>query len=157
MSGLAGVSPFERHSFRCSAALIPQAPNTHLGHRHTNIMIAATKGRDLGVLGVLIHLIGDAINNVGVIIAALVIWLAKYEGRFYADPGVSVGIAILIIATAIPLGLFISYCCRSLLIRYSQKHGCHPPGKRAARNQSGRRAARPEISMWSEHETPNHE
>ncbi len=55
-------------------------------------------------MGVLIHVIGDAINNVGVIIAALVIWLAKYEGRFYADPGVSVGIALLILASAVPLG-----------------------------------------------------
>jgi len=60
---------------------------------------------DLGVMGVLIHVIGDAINNVGVIIAALVIWLAKYDGRFYADPGVSVGIALLILASAIPLGM----------------------------------------------------
>jgi len=63
------------------------------------------KGHDLGVMGVLIHVIGDAINNVGVIIAALVIWLAKYDGRFYADPGVSVGIALLILASAIPLGM----------------------------------------------------
>ena len=62
------------------------------------------KGHDLGVMGVLIHVIGDAINNVGVIIAVLVIWLVKYEGRFYADPGLSVGIAILILASAIPLG-----------------------------------------------------
>lgn len=55
-------------------------------------------------MGVLIHVIGDAINNIDVIIAALVIWLAKYDGRFYADPGVSVGIALLIIASAFPLG-----------------------------------------------------
>ena len=61
-------------------------------------------GHDLGIMGVLVHVIGDAINNVGVIIAALVIWLAKYDGRFYADPGVSMGIALLILASAIPLG-----------------------------------------------------
>lgn len=72
-------------------------------------MIVPKKGHDLGVMGVLVHLVGDAINNVGVIIAALVIWLTTYEARFYADPGVSVGIAILILATAIPLGIFILY------------------------------------------------
>ena len=55
-------------------------------------------------MGVLIHVIGDAVNNVGVIISALVIWLGQYEGRFYADPGVSIGIAILILLSSIPLG-----------------------------------------------------
>lgn len=62
------------------------------------------KGRDLGMMGVLVHLVGDAINNVGVIIAAAVIWQAKYEGRFYVDPGVSMGIAIMILLSALPLG-----------------------------------------------------
>lgn len=60
-------------------------------------------GIDLGILGVLIHLLGDAINNIGVIISALIIWLTKYRGRFYADPAVSMWIAIMILASAIPL------------------------------------------------------
>lgn len=54
-------------------------------------------------MGVLIHVIGDALNNLGVIIAALVIWFADYEGRYYADPGVSMGIAFMILLSALPL------------------------------------------------------
>lgn len=54
-------------------------------------------------MGVLIHVIGDAANNVGVIIAASVIWQAKYPARFYADPAVSVAIAIMILSSALPL------------------------------------------------------
>jgi zinc transporter 1 len=54
--------------------------------------------------GVLLHVLCDAANNLGVIAAALVIWLAKYDGRYYADPGVSIGIAIMIIISSIPLG-----------------------------------------------------
>lgn len=76
----------------------------HLNHRHMDGAGPKVQGHDLGIMGVLIHVIGDAINNVGEIIAALVIWLAKYDGRFYADPGVSIGIALLILASAIPLG-----------------------------------------------------
>jgi Co/Zn/Cd efflux system component len=56
------------------------------------------------MMGVLLHVLCDAANNLGVIAAALVIWLAKYEGRYYADPGVSMGIAIMIIISSIPLG-----------------------------------------------------
>ncbi|KAF3387427.1 Zinc/cadmium resistance protein [Penicillium rolfsii] len=58
---------------------------------------------DLGMMGVLLHVLCDAANNLGVIAAALVIWLAKYDGRYYADPGVSMGIAIMIIVSSIPL------------------------------------------------------
>ncbi|KAJ5929613.1 hypothetical protein N7454_006563 [Penicillium verhagenii] len=58
---------------------------------------------DLGMMGVLIHVLCDAANNLGVIAAALVIWLAKYDGRYYADPGVSMGIALMIMLSSIPL------------------------------------------------------
>ncbi|KFY67411.1 hypothetical protein V496_01602 [Pseudogymnoascus sp. VKM F-4515 (FW-2607)] len=74
----------------------------HQDHRH-QVITPKAKGHDLGMMGVLVHLIGDAINNVGVIIAAAVIWTAKYEGRYYADPGVSMGIAIMILLSALPL------------------------------------------------------
>jgi len=60
-------------------------------------------GRDLGMLGVMIHVIGDALNNIGVIIAAAVIWKTSYDARFYADPAVSLGIALMILLTALPL------------------------------------------------------
>jgi zinc transporter 1 len=56
------------------------------------------------MMGVLLHVLCDAANNLGVIAAALVIWLAKYDGRYYADPGVSMGIAIMITISSIPLG-----------------------------------------------------
>jgi zinc transporter 1 len=55
------------------------------------------------MMGVLIHVIGDAINNVGVIVAATVIWKAKYGGRFYADPAVSMGISMMILLSSLPL------------------------------------------------------
>lgn len=59
---------------------------------------------DLGMWGVLLHVICDAANNLGVMIAALVIWFAKYDGRYYADPGVSMGIAVMIMLSSLPLG-----------------------------------------------------
>jgi len=55
------------------------------------------------MMGVLIHVLGDAGNNLGVMAAALVIWLAHYGGRYYADPAASMGIALMILASSIPL------------------------------------------------------
>ncbi|PSN60088.1 cation efflux protein/ zinc transporter-like protein [Corynespora cassiicola Philippines] len=83
----------------------PKRAHTHTDHASHMHATTQTKapGIDLGILGVLIHLLGDAINNIGVIISALIIWLTKYRGRFYADPAVSMWIAIMILASAIPL------------------------------------------------------
>ncbi|PGG97688.1 CDF family cation efflux system protein [Blastomyces parvus] len=77
--------------------------NAHENHRHATNSRSVKRSHDLGVMGVLLHVVGDAINNIGVIIAALVIWKATYEGRYYADPGVSLGIGLLILISAIPL------------------------------------------------------
>ncbi|KAI0478617.1 cation efflux protein [Xylariaceae sp. FL0804] len=77
---------------------------THAEHRHT---VGASKlqppGRDLGIAGVFLHAVGDALNNLGVVVAALVIWLTRHPARFYADPGVSVGIALMILLSSLPL------------------------------------------------------
>lgn len=54
-------------------------------------------------MGVMLHVMGDAANNLGVMASALVIWFAKYEGRYYADPGTSMGIGLMIILTSLPL------------------------------------------------------
>jgi zinc transporter 1 len=75
---------------------------THANHLH--IFTTPEKhGMDLGILGVLIHVVGDAINNIGVIISAVIIWFVKSPNRFYADPAVSTWIALMILLTAIPL------------------------------------------------------
>ncbi|PTU20253.1 hypothetical protein P175DRAFT_0481417 [Aspergillus ochraceoroseus IBT 24754] len=76
----------------------------HPDHRH---LTSETKsfhgGHDMGMMGVLLHVLGDAANNLGVMIAALVIWLTRYEGRYYADPATSLGIAVMILLSSLPL------------------------------------------------------
>jgi zinc transporter 1 len=75
---------------------------SHESHKH-NVAKPKKRGMDLGILGVLVHVIGDAVNNIGVIISAIIIWLVKSESRFYADPAASLLIAIMILLTAVPL------------------------------------------------------
>lgn len=74
----------------------------HANHIHVNTA-PKKHGMDLGILGVLIHVIGDALNNIGVIISAIIVWFVKSPSRFYADPAVSMWIAIMIFLSAIPL------------------------------------------------------
>ncbi|RSM18427.1 hypothetical protein CDV31_002752 [Fusarium ambrosium] len=89
------------HASKTEARLTPST-SSHHEHKHTSVAVMSP-GRDLGMMGVFIHILGDAVNNLGVIIAALIIWKAEGEGRYYADPAVGVFIAFMIFLSAIPL------------------------------------------------------
>lgn len=65
------------------------------GHSHS----------DLNMRGVFLHVMGDALGNIGVIASALFIWLTSYSWRFYSDPLISLIITVIILASAIPLCL----------------------------------------------------
>ncbi|QLL34734.1 hypothetical protein HG536_0H01090 [Torulaspora globosa] len=70
------------------------------------------KVKSLNMHGVFLHVLGDALGNVGVIVAALFIWKTDYSWRFYSDPVVSLVITLIIFSSAIPLS---RKCCRILL------------------------------------------
>ena len=72
-----------------------QASSGHGGHGHSH--------GDLNMRGVFLHVMGDALGNIGVIGSALFIWLTKYSWRYYVDPGISLIITVIILTSAIPL------------------------------------------------------
>lgn len=65
------------------------------GHGHSH--------GDLNMRGVFLHVMGDALGNIGVIGTALFIWLTDFSWRFYADPFISLVITVIILCSAIPL------------------------------------------------------
>ncbi|ORZ12676.1 cation efflux protein [Absidia repens] len=69
---------------------------THNTHHHID-------GGHLNMKGIFLHVLGDALGNIGVMAAALFIWLTPYSWRFYMDPAISLVIAVIIFASAIPL------------------------------------------------------
>ncbi|KAK3693595.1 cation efflux protein [Podospora appendiculata] len=79
----------------------------HHSHNHNKPKKSSAKGGhnhdDMGMNAMVLHVLGDALGNVGVIVTALVIWLTEWEGRFYADPAVSLFITLIILRSAIPL------------------------------------------------------
>ncbi|KAI1326951.1 cation efflux protein [Xylariaceae sp. FL0255] len=95
------------HRRRDSAAV-------HAEHHHTQPKDKSAKSGghghghghnhgDMGMNGMILHVIGDALGNMGVIATALIIWLTDWPGRFYADPAVSLFITLIILRSAIPL------------------------------------------------------
>ncbi|KAJ7591650.1 putative CDF zinc transporter [Mycena floridula] len=86
---------------------IPETPETsalegaHALHHHASLPPSKAEP-NLGMMAVLVHLLGDAANNVGVIVAGLIIWKVHSPQRFYADPAISLAISFVIFASAIP-------------------------------------------------------
>ncbi|CAI1651690.1 hypothetical protein SEUBUCD646_0M03810 [Saccharomyces eubayanus] len=74
----------------------------HDDHGH-NSGPKKNKQRSLNMHGVFLHVLGDALGNIGVITAALFIWKTEYSWRFYSDPIVSLLITIIIFSSALPL------------------------------------------------------
>lgn len=74
---------------------LPKKPSSGGGHGHNH--------GDMGMNAMILHVIGDALGNVGVIVTALIIWLTDWPGKLYADPAVSLFITAIILNTSIPL------------------------------------------------------
>lgn len=78
----------------------------HKAHNHAKPKDNKSGGghsHDLNMRGVFLHVMGDALGNIGVIGTALFIWLTDFSWRFYADPAISLIITVIILCSAIPL------------------------------------------------------
>jgi zinc transporter 1 len=83
--------------------------NVHAEHHHAKPK-SASKGHghghnhgDMGMNAMVLHVIGDALGNVGVMAAAAFIWTTSFWWKNYVDPAVSLLITVIILCSAIPL------------------------------------------------------
>ncbi|KAH8082235.1 cation efflux protein [Filobasidium floriforme] len=73
----------------------------HGGHGHSH--------GNMNMRGVFLHVLGDALGNVGVIAAGLVIMFAEGHWKYYFDPAISLLITCIIFSSALPLVKSASY------------------------------------------------
>jgi len=95
-----------------------QRDHIHATHNHRLEPPVEAPQHNLGLIGVLTHLLGDAINNIAVIIAAIIFMKLSSPKRFYADPAVSLAISFIIFGGAIPITLKTG----RILLEASPKH-----------------------------------
>lgn len=88
----------ERYHADDHTPLITPTANTEASHATVTL-----KKKSMNMEGVFLHVLGDALGNVGVIATALFIWKTDYSWRFYADPFVSLVITVIIFLSALPL------------------------------------------------------
>ena len=61
----------------------------------------------MNMRALVLHVLGDALGNVGVISTGLIIWLSTWQYKFYCDPVISLIITLIIFSNALPLGAVI--------------------------------------------------
>ncbi|KAK2601665.1 Zinc resistance conferring protein [Conoideocrella luteorostrata] len=99
----------DNHSHSHSSHHRPRRDSgVHDNHNHMKARKPGTKASghnhaDMGMNAMMLHVLGDALGNVGVIITALIIWLTDWPGKLYCDPAVSLVITAIILKTSIPL------------------------------------------------------
>lgn len=69
------------------------------GHSHGHSHAGSMNMRAL-----VLHVLGDALGNVGVIATGLIIWLSSWSYKYYCDPVISLVITVIIFSSALPLG-----------------------------------------------------
>ncbi|THH04162.1 hypothetical protein EW145_g5728 [Phellinidium pouzarii] len=66
------------------------------GHSHSH-------AGSMNMRALVLHVLGDALGNVGVIATGLIIWLSNLSWKFYFDPIISLVITCIIFSSALPL------------------------------------------------------
>lgn len=59
--------------------------------------------KSLNMEGVFLHVLGDALGNIGVMLSAIFIWKTDYTWKYYFDPLISLFITCIIFSSAVPL------------------------------------------------------
>ena len=73
------------------------ASSVHGAHAHTH-------AGSMNMRALVLHVMGDALGNVGVIATGLIIWLTEWKFKYYFDPVISLVITVIIFSSALPLG-----------------------------------------------------
>eukprot|EP00106_Octopus_bimaculoides_P022061 XP_014789503.1 PREDICTED: zinc transporter 10-like [Octopus bimaculoides] len=76
---------------------------SHTEEATEEVPVKIQSSSQLNMRGVFLHVLGDALGSVIVIISALIIWFAEGDWRFYVDPAMSIAMVLLILSTTIPL------------------------------------------------------
>lgn len=109
----------EHHSAELNGTETPLLKKTG-GHSHGNMNMQA----------LVLHVMGDALGNVGVIATGLIIWLSDLSWKYYFDPIISLVITCIIFSSALPLGTLLDTIYDYFThLRFSEERFVHPSSR----------------------------
>lgn len=78
----------------------------HALHHHAAPERRVQKQMNFAVASILVHILGDALNTIGVIIVGIITLLVQDKGKQYVDPALSMLISFSIIASVVSLSKY---------------------------------------------------
>lgn len=94
---LLGNAALDTQFYRSDALITTAVGQNQQPHGHSH-------AGSMNMHALLLHVLGDALGNVGVISTGLVIWLTDWEFKYFFDPMISLVITVIIFSSALPLG-----------------------------------------------------
>ena len=79
------------------------------GHKHKHGSHSHGQG-SMNMRALVLHVVGDALGNVGVILTGLIIWQSNWQYKYYCDPVISLIITVIIFSNSLPLGM-VNFLC----------------------------------------------
>jgi len=79
----------------------------------------------MNMRALLLHVLGDALGNVGVISSGLIIWKTTWSWKYYSDPMISLLITVIIFSSALPLVKSASYILLQGTVLYLHSDRSH--------------------------------
>ncbi|KAH6917312.1 cation efflux protein [Coprinopsis sp. MPI-PUGE-AT-0042] len=73
------------------------------GHEHSHGHGHGHGHGSMNMRALVLHVMGDALGNVGVIATGLIIWLTEWKYKYYFDPVISLVITVIIFSSSMPL------------------------------------------------------
>ncbi|SJL05677.1 related to COT1-Vacuolar zinc (and possibly other metals) transporter [Armillaria ostoyae] len=80
-----------------------QHPGVSSSNQHDNQHSHGHSHGSMNMRALVLHVVGDALGNVGVIATGLIIWLTSWSFKYYFDPIISLVITVIIFSSALPL------------------------------------------------------
>jgi solute carrier family 30 (zinc transporter), member 1 len=120
-------SPPQRADENLQTSSKPSSGKSDKKHNHSH------HDGSMNMRALVLHVLGDALGNIGVIATGLIIWLTTLSWKFYFDPIISLVITVIIFSSALPLGISFPFPLSSNLIdmpSFSEKRVVHSsPGR----------------------------
>ncbi|KAK0208273.1 cation efflux protein [Desarmillaria ectypa] len=80
-----------------------QGPSMSSGNQRNDQHSHGHSHGSMNMRALVLHVLGDALGNVGVIATGLIIWLTSWSFKYYFDPIISLVITVIIFSSALPL------------------------------------------------------
>jgi cation diffusion facilitator family transporter len=98
-----GLCMFNSHGHHGHSHSHGHHSHSHINNGEEETLVDIEDLENINTKAIFLHLLGDALGSVAVIIGALISWLIEWEYKMYIDPVITLIICMIILGSTLPL------------------------------------------------------